>query len=504
MVGAGPVGLRKVRALLAAGARVTVVAPAACEGVAGLAATRHIEWRPEPFHARHVADAFLVVSATGDPAVDDAVYRAASAANRPVNVVDDPARCSFIFPAIVDRSPVIVAVSSGGASPVLARLIRERLEALLPASLGQLAALAGRWRGRVKQRLAALSRRRRLWERVLDGEVADLVHAGRHIEAERAMGHALVAAAHDTAPAGRVWLVGAGPGDPGLLTLRALQVIQRADVILHDRLVSPEVLALARRDAERIEVGKSAGERSRGQDEINALLVAHARAGRRVCRLKGGDPFVFGRGGEELEALAAAGIGYEVVPGVTAAVGCAAYAGLPLTHRDHSAAVTLVTAHRREAIEALDWTRLARPGHTLAVYMGVGQVSSIRERLIAHGRDPATPVAFIENGTTPRQRVVETNLADMAADAARCRIVSPTLMVIGEVAALAPRLAWYGSGVSQGGARLSRRADTTADLPVLPGAAAASPARHAGADGRSGTTSPAPDASLPARTAAAG
>jgi len=446
VVGAGEVGLRKARTLLAAGAQVTVVAPAACEALASLAAAGKLCWRRGTFDPVLVEGQLLVIAATGRPDVDAQVQQAANRAGRLVNVVDDAARCSYIFPAIVDRSPIVVAISSGGTAPVLARLLRERLEALLPASLGRLAALAGRWRGRVGRQALSFVRRRRYWERVLDGDIASLVHAGREVEAEQAMARAL-----DEADAGGcVYLVGAGPGDPGLLTLRALQVMQRADVILHDRLVSPGILALARRDARLVSVGKQPGGRAHDQAAINARLVAEAREGRRVCRLKGGDPFVFGRGGEELEALHAAGVAFEVVPGITAAVGCAAYAGVPLTHRDHNSAVTLVTAHCRESVECLDWAELARPGHMLAVYMGVGQVPRIREALLSHGRAAATPVAFVENGTTRRQRVVRSTLGSMHADAARERVAAPAMLFIGEGAALAGTLGWFQSQPESG------------------------------------------------------
>jgi uroporphyrin-III C-methyltransferase / precorrin-2 dehydrogenase / sirohydrochlorin ferrochelatase len=359
-----------------------------------------------------------------------------------VNVVDDAALSSFHVPAVVDRAPLTIAISSGGEAPMLARLLRERLETLLDHSLGALATLAARLRRRIRLRHPNLAARRNFYESLFAGPVATLLRQGRPEEARRTAEQAL--AAVRVASTGSVVLVGAGPGDPGLLTLRALRALNEADVILHDRLVSAEVLDLARRDAERIEVGKQAGHHHTTQDGIHALLLQHAQAGRRVVRLKGGDPFVFGRGGEELEFLRDHGIPYEVVPGITAAVACAAYAGVPLTHRDHAQSVRFVTAHCQSSRDTLDWAALAQERQTLAVYMGVAELAELRMRLIEHGRAPSTPFALIENGSRPEQRVITGTLADLAERAASHAVRSPALLILGEVAALASSLAWFG------------------------------------------------------------
>jgi uroporphyrin-III C-methyltransferase / precorrin-2 dehydrogenase / sirohydrochlorin ferrochelatase len=301
----------------------------------------------------------LVVAATSRAAVNAWVAHQAEVRNIPVNVVDDRLLSRFIMPAIVDRSPVIVAVSSGGDAPVLTRRLREKLEAFLPSRIGRLAELAGAWRGQVKRRIRDPLQRRKFWERFFDGPAAADMLAGRERQAQDSVEQSL-RLADDSNWRGEVALVGAGPGDPGLLTLRALRLLQDADVVLHDRLVSQAVLALVRRDAELVSVGKAAGHAPIPQEQINTLLIEHARAGKRVVRLKGGDPFVFGRGGEELEALAAAGVRFEVVPGVTAAAGCAAYAGIPLTHRDYAQSLTLVTGHFKVGeAHAVDWQGLA-------------------------------------------------------------------------------------------------------------------------------------------------
>jgi len=339
--------------------------------------------------------------------------------------------------------PVTIAISSGGDAPMLARLLRERLESLLDHSLGALATLAAKLRKRIRVRFADMAARRRFYESLFAGPVATLLRQGRPDEALAAAERALAAA--PTESSGSVVLVGAGPGDPGLLTLRALRALNEADVILHDRLVSAEVLALARRDAERIEVGKQAGHHHTTQDGIHALLLEHARTGRRVVRLKGGDPFVFGRGGEELEFLRAHKIPYEVVPGITAAVACAAYAGIPLTHRDHAQSVRFVTAHCQASRDTLDWAALAQERQTLAVYMGVAGLAELQRSLIEHGRAAATPFALIENGSRAEQRVVTGTLANLAERAAVHAVRSPALLILGEVAALATSLAWFGS-----------------------------------------------------------
>lgn len=445
IVGGGATAARKYRLLSAAGARVTVVAPTLVSELQGAAAEGAVTHVAAGFAPAHLDGQRLVIAATSDQPLNRWVAELADGRGVLCNVVDDPDACRFIMPAIVDRSPVVVAISSGGTAPVLVRRLREQLEARLPARLGALAALAGRWRARVAARLEEGPARRRFWERVFSGPVADAALAGREDEAGRILSRTLssAAAGRHARSSGIAWLVGAGPGDPGLLTLRALQVAQQADVVLYDRLVSREVLELTRRDAERIPVGKTPGGHCVSQEEISAMLVRLVAEGRKVCRLKGGDPFIFGRGGEEAEALAEAGLPFEVVPGITAAAACGAYAGIPLTHRDHAQSVVLITAHGRDSIDRLDWRSLARDRQTLAFYMGVGRLDAIRGRLLEHGRAAATPVALVENGSTAQQRVIRGTLAELAELAERYDVRAPAVLFVGEVAALAGRLAWF-------------------------------------------------------------
>ena len=436
VVGGGAVALRKAESLLQAGARVTVVAPLLCAALAARVARGGLTHLATEFRPAHLAGAVAAVAATDDPAVNSAVSQAARERAVPVNVVDDAALSSFIFPAIIDRSPILVAVSSSGAAPVLARRVRAQIEALLPARLGALASFLGAQRARVRQALRAWARRP-FWERVAAGAVATRVLAGDEAGARSALQRELHGARRVGAATalGEVYLIGAGPGDPDLLTLRALQLLQQADVILYDRLVAPEVLRRARRDAQCIFVGKEAGD-SAQQEHIHALLVRLALAGKRVARLKGGDPFVFGRGGEELERLAAHGIPCLVVPGITAALGAAAAAALPLTHRRLAHSVTLVSGHG-EAGSAAEWRFFADPAHTVVFYMGVAQLARIVARLRAAGAGAEHPVAIIEQATLPAQRVLRSTLGAVTARAAERQIQPPALFITGQVAAFA-------------------------------------------------------------------
>jgi len=445
VVGGGAVAARKVEALQDTGARIVVGAPALSPPLAALAAAGAIAHRAGDFAPDWLDEAWLVIAATDDSAVNGAVAAAGEARRLWVNVVDDATLARVHLPARVERGPLQIAISSGGGAPMLARWVRERLEAQFDDAFAPLATLLARHRERIRARWPDLAARRRGFERLLAGPLQALLRARRHIEAGRAFDAVLQEDGNALASAGHVALVGAGPGDPGLLTLRALRVLNEADVILHDSLVSDEVLQLARRDALRIGVGKRAGQHATPQSGINALLVEHARAGRRVVRLKGGDPFVFGRGGEELEALRAAGIRYEVVPGITAASACAAYAGIPLTHRDHAQSVRLATAHAQDSLDTLDWPALARERQTLAFYMGVSRLDLLQERLLAHGRAADTPFALIENGTRPEQRVVAGTLTELSRLAKAHAVESPALLVVGEVAALAGHLHWFGA-----------------------------------------------------------
>jgi uroporphyrin-III C-methyltransferase/precorrin-2 dehydrogenase/sirohydrochlorin ferrochelatase len=442
VVGGGTVAERKIAALLGAQAQVTVNADELTPQLQRWVNEGRIAYRADAFQSAWLDRVWLVVAATSDRELNRQIAGFAELRRIFVNVVDDATLSSFHVPAVVDRAPLTIAISSGGESPMLARLLRERLETLLDHSLGALAKLTARLRKRIRLRHPEMAARRRFYEDLFAGQVATLLRQGQSKAALAAAEDALATATVKSP--GSVVLVGAGPGDPGLLTLRALRALNEADVILHDRLVSPEVLELARRDAERIEVGKQAGNHRTTQDGIHALLLEHARAGKRVVRLKGGDPFVFGRGGEELEFLRAHDIPYEVVPGITAAVACAAYAGVPLTHRDHAQSVRFVTAHCQSSLDTLDWVALAQERQTLAVYMGVGELDALQTQLIQHGRAASTPFALIENGSRAGQRVVTGTLAQLAECAAVHTVHSPALLILGEVAALATSLAWFG------------------------------------------------------------
>ncbi len=474
VVGGGAVAERRARLLLSAGARVTVRAPHPSAALEALAAerSRDVALERAPFDAApgsahacalpstpapalgsgpaSTADAalepyWLVVAATDDRAVNAAVAAAAERAKRFCNVVDDPELCSFIMPAVVDRDPVTIAISSAGSAPVLSRWIKGVIETLLPARLGALAELAGARRERVRARLRDADRRRDFWQAVVAGPVAEHAYAGRDAEAaaelERTLERAASGAAA-SAPRGEAYLVGAGPGNPDLITLRGRQLLAAADVVLYDRLAAPELLAFARRDAELVSVGKSPDRPSITQTQINRLLVRLVASGKRVCRLKGGDPLVFGRGGEEMEALVEAGLPFQIVPGVSAVEGCAAYAGIPLTQRGVSQAVVIATGHTKEHASA-DLASF-RPGQTLALYMGVGQYEAVRDALVAAGHDPSTPAALVERGTTEAQRVVRTVLGLLPEARDRFEVKPPALLIVGPTAALAERFAWFG------------------------------------------------------------
>jgi len=444
VVGGGEVAARKVSLLRRAGADIRVVAPQLCPGLSELFEQQEIAWRKGEFVSADLDDVVLVVAATDDPAVNAAVSREAAKRHLPVNVVDQPALCSFIFPSIIDRSPVAIAVSTGGASPVLARMLRARLETMIPAGYGRLAELLEGFRETVKQRFASGHERRRFWERILSGPLPEQVFAGHQDKAVALIREALddesIAA---DGKYGEVYLVGAGPGDPDLLTFRALRLMQMADVVLFDRLVSDDIMDLVRRDAERIYVGKKRDFHSVRQEEISRLMADLAKQGKRVLRLKGGDPFIFGRGGEEIEVLAAEGIPFQVVPGITAASGCASYAGIPLTHRDLAHSVMFVTGHLKDGEPELDWDRLTAPNQTLVIYMGLQGLSILCQRLIEHGLHADMPAAIVEQGTTMRQRVLTGTLATLAGIVDQAVVHAPTLIIIGEVVSLHDRLKWF-------------------------------------------------------------
>lgn len=443
VIGAGDVARRKISLLRQAGAALTVIAPEACEEVQQWAKQGELQWLQRPWQETDTAGHRIVVAATSTREVNAAVSAECQRLNIPVNVVDQPDLCSFIMPAIVDRSPIVIAISTGGGVPVLARLLRARLESWIPATYGDLAQLAVRFRDRVKARFNSTNGRRIFWEDVLQGAVAEKMFAGKKAEAEAALEQALQQA-DGKAFTGAVYLVGAGPGNPDLLTFRALRLIQQADVVLYDNLVSPAIVDLCRRDADRIYVGKKRADHAVPQDEINAMLVSLALEGKRVLRLKGGDPFIFGRGGEELEEVARHQIPFEVVPGITSAAGAASYAGMPLTHRDYAQSVTFVTGHRRAGqAMSLDWAALARPQQTVVFYMGLTERALIAQELMAHGRAPDTPVALVERATTERQRTVIGQLHELATLAERHNIQPPALIIVGEVVQLHEQLNWF-------------------------------------------------------------
>jgi uroporphyrin-III C-methyltransferase/precorrin-2 dehydrogenase/sirohydrochlorin ferrochelatase len=456
VVGAGEVALRKVSLLERTGALIDlvapeVIAPLAARAQAGVLTLRQREFQPEDLDGVR-----LVIVATSRRAINRWIAGLCDSRAIPVNVVDDKVASRFIVPAIIDRDPVLVAISTGGASPVLARRLRERLEALIPQRFGELALWLRELRSAAGERLRDTAARRRFFETLVDGAAARRFIAGDRREAMRIAQQLLGTSALSPPPAGEVSLVGAGPGDPELLTLKGLRALQDADVILHDRLVSAGVLELARRDATRICVGKASGGASTSQPEINALLIEHARKGKRVVRLKGGDPFVFGRGGEELQALAAAGIRYAVIPGITAAAGAAAYAGIPLTHRDHAHSVSFATGHADKNGVEPDWRALAAPGQTAVFYMGLARLPVIIERLLAHGAPAGRPAAVVARGTCESQCIVTASLSGLEAACAAAGVESPALLIVGDVVALQAALAWFNPSVS--GEDLSRSA----------------------------------------------
>jgi uroporphyrin-III C-methyltransferase/precorrin-2 dehydrogenase/sirohydrochlorin ferrochelatase len=445
VVGGGEAAARKVEAVLKAEARITVVASGLCPALLDLAGQGRIEHKAQAFEDSDLESATLVFVATEDEDLNRRVSALAREAGIPVNVVDRFKLCSFIMPAVIDRSPMMVAVSSGGDAPIIARVLKARLETFIPAGLGRLAEFAGACRDRVKDVIAEGPLRLRFWEHFIHGPIAEYILAGQKEAAENLFDETLAQVGADgiTADHGEVYLVGAGPGDPDLLTFRALRLMQQADVVLHDRLVTDEIMELVRRDAERIFVGKRRGDHAMRQEEIGQLMIRLAKEGKRVLRLKSGDPFVFGRGGEEIDALSSEGIHFQVVPGVTAANGCASYAGIPLTHRDHAQSCIFVTGHAKDDNLDLDWPTLVRPSQTLVVYMGLDSLAMLTDKLISHGADPKTPAAIIDNGTRPGQRVVTASLENLARRAVEEELPGPSIIIIGSVVTLRDRLSWF-------------------------------------------------------------
>lgn len=443
VVGGGEVAARKVALLRQAGARVTVIAPELGNTLSRARDANEIRHLASAFSPDLLETSVLIVAATDDRNVNRQVYDAAQERNTPVNVVDTPDLCTFVMPSIVDRSPVMIAVSTGGASPVLGRLLRQKLETVVPAGYGQLARLAADFRDRVKRKFVRAGDRRVFWEKVLEGPIAEMMVSGEEMQATEALEAALESEGAEMPDQGEVYLVGGGPGDPDLLTFKALRLMQQADVVVYDRLVSKEVLELVRRDAERIYAGKERGDHAIPQEGINALLVRLAKEGKRVCRLKGGDPFIFGRGGEEIETLMEQGVRFQVVPGITAASGCATYAGFPLTHRDLAQSVTFVTGHLKDGSVNLNWPALAQPRQTVVFYMGLHGVDTICEQLVRHGLKADTPAALIQQGTTRNQRTLIGDLSTLPDIVHSAEVKPPTLIIVGDVVTLHNKLSWF-------------------------------------------------------------
>lgn len=442
VIGGGDVAARKVTMLLKADAAVTLYSPVLCHELQDAVDAKKIKYVQASFEESQLAGSCLVIAATDDQAVNEAVSVAAKARNIPVNVVDAPDLCTFTMGSIIDRSPVVIAVSSEGNAPVLARYIRTKIETMLPASYGRIAAIAGEFREQVKAKFATTQARRRFWEDVLQGPMVERVLSGQE-QAARKLLQNLINNADNTNKKGEVFLVGGGPGDSDLLTFRALRLMQQCDVCVYDKLVSHEVMELVRRDAELIYVGKARDQHTMPQEEINELLARLALQGKRVLRLKGGDPFIFGRGGEEIETLMQHGVPFQVVPGITAANGVSSYAGIPLTHRDYAQACLFITGHLKDGTLDLDWQAMARPNQTVVVYMGLVGLAQICEKLIEQGVSASMPVAVVQQGTTPRQRVVTATLADLAEKVAAADMKPPCLTIIGEVVKLREKLNWF-------------------------------------------------------------
>lgn len=440
IVGGGHIALRKATLLAKAGAIIDIVAPEIEEQLLQLVTTTNGQHFVEVFSEKFLSTPYrLVIAATNDPQVNKTVFEQCEVRNVLVNSVDDIPHCRFMVPAIIDRSPLVISVASNGTSPVLSRQIRTQLETSIPHGMGKLAEFSGKWRNKVKEKISNPDERRIFWENLYASPLKEQVFNDNLDVADSMLEQALQAW---KAPKGEVYLVGAGPGDPELLTLKALRLMQQADVVIYDRLVSQPILELCRRDATKIYVGKARSNHSVPQDGINALLVEYAQQGKRVCRLKGGDPFIFGRGGEEIQELFQAGVPFQVVPGITAASGCSAYAGIPLTHRDYAQSVRFLTGHLKEGSPELPWNELVYENQTLVLYMGLVGLERICEQLIAHGQRPDMPVALISKGTTPEQKVVVGSLADIASKVTEHQIHAPTLTIIGEVVRLREQLQW--------------------------------------------------------------
>ena len=448
VVGGGDVAMRKVSLLLKADASVEVFAPTLCDALNAKVISAEIQYFQTVFEPCQLTGAALVIAATNDETVNAAVSAAAKEKNIPVNVVDAPALCTFTMPSIVDRSPIVIAISSNGAAPVLARLIRAKIETMIPSSYGRLASLARDFRDSVKARFLDTQSRRIFWEKIFEGPIAELIFSGQEQAAEIALTEAINSESYNKQH-GEVYLVGGGPGDPDLLTFRALRLMQQCDVCVYDKLVSKEVMELVRRDAELMYVGKARDRHTLPQEEINLLLVRLAKEGKRVLRLKGGDPFIFGRGGEEIETLMENDVPFQVVPGITAANGVSSYAGIPLTHRDYAQSCIFTTGHlkpkgdQQKHLVELDWPALVRPNQTVVIYMGLIGLEEICLQLIQHGLESNTPAAVVQQGTTVKQKVLVGALSNLASKVADAQLKPPCLIIVGHVVSLRKKLAWF-------------------------------------------------------------
>jgi uroporphyrin-III C-methyltransferase/precorrin-2 dehydrogenase/sirohydrochlorin ferrochelatase len=480
IVGGGDVALRKADLLSRAGACITVLAPTIMAEIQALLSDSKHQLIYENYHKTYMTGARVIIAATDDETLNHQIHADATDINIPVNVVDTPPLCDFIFPAIVDRNPIVIGISSNGKAPVLARLLRARLETLIPQGYGKLAKLAGDFRTEVKSKIPTLTGRRQFWERAFEGQVSELMFAGNETQAAAQLQADLndtaakidrtsnadtqipqtaisvtdskdqpqqhpehSAASSEQTPIGEVYIVGAGPGDPELLTFKALRLMQQADIVYYDALVSPQVLDLCRRDADKVFVGKKRSNHAVAQLGINELLVNSAKEGRRVVRLKGGDPFIFGRGGEEIESLRAHGVPYQVVPGITAANAAASYAGIPLTHRDHSQSVRFVTGFLKAGAPNSNFKSFLNTDETVVFYMGLHSLPRLTEGLIEAGRNADTPIAIISNASMPNQQVLTGTLATIVAQQEKAQLPTPALLIMGDVVALHHDLAWY-------------------------------------------------------------
>ncbi len=443
--GGGTVAARRAERALAAGARVEVYDDRLSDEFHPLEKDKNLTHVRRPVTEGDLAGATIAYGASEDPERDARLHAAAKTHGVLSNVADVAEYCDFITPSVVDRAPLVVAISSGGAAPVIARILRARIESLLPPAYGRLAEFVGRFRDQVSETIRKTVDRRRFWETAIEGPVGDLFLAGSAKAAERQLKAELeaIASGDPGERLGEVYLVGAGPGDPDLLTFRALRLMQRADVVVYDRLVGDDILALMRRDAERIYVGKLPRQHTMEQEDISQLLVDLALKGKRVLRLKGGDPFIFGRGGEEIEKLAAHDIPFQVVPGVTAAAGCASYSGIPLTHRDHAQSCVFVTAHGKDGVLGLDWDMLVRPQQTVAVYMGLSNLGHLAREIVEKGLSPETPVAIVDNGTRENQKVIVGTISSIEEKAREAGIRGPAVIIIGSVVQLHDKLEWF-------------------------------------------------------------